>query len=150
MPDTAVADPAQVADQVPVVRTVRGTFAPGQTANPSGLSGRPSIGPLIRELTDNGAELVRILLAIARDDSTGRKLRIDAADKLLAYGFGRPAQAIELSGELTDTSALAGFTPEEMRAWLDMRRSARKTAQMAALAAETAPEPVSAPESVTR
>ena len=150
MPDTAVAERTRTPILEPIQRASGGRFAPGISANPTGLSGKPSLGPRIRELTHDGADILRAVVGVLNDSQSGRKLKLEAATWLADRGWGRPAQAIELSGELTDTSALAGFTPEEMRAWLDMRRSARKTAQMAALAAETASEPVPVPESATR
>jgi hypothetical protein len=84
-------------------------FKPGQSGNPGG---RPK---LLKELKDKiqlrGDELVEKLFSIAVDPpkvrKTGRKVFIDgpsarervmAIEKLLAYAYGRPVLAVEVSG----------------------------------------------------
>jgi hypothetical protein len=65
-----------------------GRWKPGQSGNPSG---RPKgVGPVVRDATMGGKELVEILLEIARHGT--EKSRITAATTLLAYAVGKPAE----------------------------------------------------------
>ena len=77
---------------------VRGRpFAPGNSANPGG---RPKgLASLVREQTNDGAELVAFMLSVLR----GRKkaplrLRMEAAAWLADRGFGKALQQMEVSG----------------------------------------------------
>ena len=105
-------------------RTVKGRFAPGVSGNPSG---RPRVDIGFRERCREfvTAEGWDILLEMAR--TPGRDQR-PALELLAAYGFGKPTQAVEHSGGVADTSALDGFTVDEMRAWLQVRRNQKAAA----------------------
>jgi hypothetical protein len=76
-------------------------FKPGQSGN---LSGRPKgaahLAKLIRDATEQGAELVRRILAVARgeDEKLGDPQSVRwAHDWLADRAFGRPQQSIEVT-----------------------------------------------------
>lgn len=80
-------------------------FAPGNRANPGG---RPkSFGALIRQQTDDGAELVAIALEIVRARRKPVKYRLQALEFLADRGWGKPVQ--EVDARVSHTSGLLVF-----------------------------------------
>jgi hypothetical protein len=68
---------------------------PGVCANPGG---RPrSLGRQIRDKTRDGRELVDFAVGLVRDRRASTKVRLDAAQFLAAYGWGRPVPHAEAS-----------------------------------------------------
>ena len=73
-------------------------WTPGQSGNPSG---RPkSFANVIREQTEDGRELVDLMLRVLRGEESGVRLadRIAAASWLSDRAWGKPIQATEISG----------------------------------------------------
>lgn len=110
-------------------RGARGRFAKGTSGNPGG---RPKLLAELKEkIQARGDELVDKLFAIAFEQPKARKVgrrvvldgaspkeRVMAIEKLLAYGYGKPVQAVELSGPgggPVRTSAIDNLTSGERR-----------------------------------
>jgi Family of unknown function (DUF5681) len=72
-------------------------FVKGQSGNPGGRP-KSNLGPLIREQTADGVELVEFMLSVFRGKRWSLKLRMEAATWLADRGFGRPVQATQISG----------------------------------------------------
>lgn len=146
--------PAENSDVTAAVKatTARGRpFQPGQTGNPGG---RPRGLAVLREsIQARGAHLVDELFAIV--DELPRQVpqdegpafyvgpthrdRIMAIDKLLAYGYDKPIQAVEVSGPgggPLATADVTRMTTEQRRARLE---ELTKAAQARTAAAETSP-----------
>ena len=71
-----------------------GTFQPGKSGNPGG---RPKEAAEVKALAQEyGAEAIEKLVALLRgeDDRVAKA----AADSLLDRGFGKPGQAVEMTG----------------------------------------------------
>ena len=89
-----------------------GAFRPGTSGNPRG---RPRTGlalaEKIREMVDP-AELVGIVLAIARDPGAPVKHRLAAVTLLADRGWSKPPVAIEIEASTTEIDVLA-MTPRE-------------------------------------
>lgn len=77
------------------VRGPDGRFLPGKSGNPGGA--HKVIYKLSRECQGHGAEAVATILEIMRTSKTAG-LRLAAARELLDRGFGKPAQALQVSG----------------------------------------------------
>jgi len=74
-------------------------FVPGQSGNPGG---RPKgLAGTIRAQTQDGETLVLFMLRVFRGEVDGVRLRdqLEAATWLADRGFGKPHQAMELSGK---------------------------------------------------
>jgi len=127
--DTLTPKPAAT----PIARATGGRWAPGQSGNPAG---RAQTGKAFRERCRKWANEKGFAILAEMAESAGRD-RSRATELLMAYAFGKPTQAVEYSGQVTRTDALDGFTVDEMRAWLEMRRKRN-----------TPPEPQPEPESV--
>jgi hypothetical protein len=81
-------------------------WRPGQSGNPGG---RPqSFTALIRESTQDGAEIVQFVLTVFRNGSV--RQRQWAADWLADRGFGRPIQMIGLMSTEEFTEAIQTIT----------------------------------------
>src|SRR5277367_6492497 len=73
----------------------RTAFKPGQSGNPGG---RPAVVKDIQELArQHTPESVDALLAALKRPGE----RVRAAEVLLAYGYGRPTQQMDVTGKLT-------------------------------------------------
>lgn len=71
-----------------------GTFKKGQSGNPGG---RPKECAEVKALArEYGAEAVEKLVALMRGED--ERVAKAAADSLLDRGYGKPGQAVELSG----------------------------------------------------
>ena len=74
-----------------------GTFAPGQSGNPSG---RPKTDIHIRDLARKHTEAaIATLLQIAQHGEN-ESARVSAATALLDRAWGRPTQAVEVDGQV--------------------------------------------------
>ena len=70
-------------------------FQPGQSGNPSG---RPKENAAIKALAREHTEAAIAVLVGALSDENGRT-RIAAAEALLDRGYGKPSQAVAVTGE---------------------------------------------------
>lgn len=74
-------------------------FKKGQSGNPAGRpAGGAALARQIRRATKEGRVVVDYLLKTLQY-SRSPKERTDAATLLLAYGFGKPVQPTEITGE---------------------------------------------------
>jgi hypothetical protein len=72
-------------------------FPPGKSGNPGG---RPKgFVAAIREATDDGLELVSLMLQVLRGELPGVRLRdrLEAASWLADRGFGKPTVAVDVT-----------------------------------------------------
>ena len=92
-----------------------GAFRPGTSGNPRG---RPRAGlalaEKIREMVDP-AELVGIVLAIARDPGVAVKHRLAAVTLLADRGWSKPPAAVEIEASMAGLDVLA-MSPAEREA----------------------------------
>jgi hypothetical protein len=92
-------------------------FRPGDDPRRN-RGGRPrGIVSHIREQTDDGRELIDLLLRIARDEEQPMKIRLEAICDVLDRGFGRAAQGLRLEVE-PQRPDIAAMSAEERRATL--------------------------------
>ena len=95
----------------PQNRDKTGRFLPGQSGNPGG---RPvGLSGLIRESTNDGAELVEFMLKVFRgelDDSV--RTRADAATWLADRAFGKPAQTANIGGDCERCASFDAEVPD--------------------------------------
>jgi hypothetical protein len=87
----------------PKTRNGAGHYLPGVSGNPGG---RPKgVERQVKDLVGEQGEKVLLLLwQIAQSSDQTTRDRISACEILLERGFGRPSQAVELSGGLLDGS----------------------------------------------
>jgi hypothetical protein len=78
-------------------RTAGGQFRKGVSGNPGGRAA--GLGAYIRTQTHDGQRIADFMLTVMND--TARKIDqpMEAATWLADRGFGKPAQAVELSGD---------------------------------------------------
>ncbi len=77
-------------------RAITGQFKPGQSGNPGG---RKKLDPTVRALArEHTPEAVELLMAIARGTDPAN-VRIDAMDRILWYGWGKPTATLDTSNE---------------------------------------------------
>ena len=83
--------------------------------------GRPKgIVSKIREQTDDGAEMVDLLLGVMRDATEPAKLRMEAAKDLLDRGFGRAVQTTaQLPVEPYPGQRLVAWDPADLNRLTD-------------------------------
>lgn len=78
-------------------------FQPGQSGNPNG---RPKLNLELQALARaQTAECLEVLQAIARDIKAPPAARVSAANSLLDRGWGKPAQSLDLTHDVTDRLA---------------------------------------------
>ncbi len=96
----------------PENRDISGRFLPGISGNPGG---RPvGLSGLIREATDEGAELVRFMLGLFRGEhGVDMRTRADAATWLADRGYGKSTQT-SVNGD--DCARCAAFDAESSTA----------------------------------
>jgi hypothetical protein len=70
-------------------------FKAGHAGGPGRPPGSKSLASMILEQTRNGAELVEIMVGIAREESASNKDKIAAVAWLADRGLGKVAQPIE-------------------------------------------------------
>jgi hypothetical protein len=105
----------------PVERRKDGTIAPGASGNPGGRpKGYADFREKCREHTD--ASIARLVAALSDE-----RLCVQAAQTLLAYGWGKPSSAPEDNEALKGLNPFEGMTPEELAAYLKARREARES-----------------------
>lgn len=122
-------------------------WKPGQSGNLHGravarANGVAAVATRIAAATDDGRELVEVVLTILRDPSAGRAIRLEAATWLADRWLGKPIQATEmlvLRGRVDDQQEQY----ERQRSGLDLSRlSDEQIAQLASLCEAALPSPV--------
>ena len=93
-------------------------WKPGQSGNPSGKP-KDTIGPLARK---HGPEAIRLLLDIMRN-ARDQGHRIKAAQIILERGFGKPREALEITGTVGLAPAIDGPPSETREAWIERKRA---------------------------
>ena len=103
-----------------LIATTSTKFQPG-AAWRGNAAGRPRVGEsvaeLIRSLCGQDAKpLVEQLLGLATGGHRDVKARIEAIKLLLAYGFGKPLESLNISGGVTtiDPAKLARLSDAEL------------------------------------
>lgn len=92
-------------------------FQKGQSGNPGGRpKGTAGLCERIRKETQDGDELVTIMLGMARGDNRFAQPRdIIAAVKWLSeYGFGKPVEQVEHSVDESLEGLIAGSYPKKL------------------------------------
>jgi hypothetical protein len=90
-------------------------FKPGQTGNPRGINDNERV-EVQRLARGFGREALERLVEIMR---TGRESnQILAAEALLNRGFGKPAQAVEVTGDIRSFVVELPRLPETVDQWL--------------------------------
>jgi hypothetical protein len=113
------------ASNEPQNRDTSGRFKPGVSGNPGG---RPvGLSQLIRSKTDDGNELVEMMLQVFRGElGEDVRARVQAASWLSDRAFGRPRPMSEMPPESAHAYSVDGKDPvEELKAKLDAIRARR-------------------------
>ena len=88
-------------------------FKPGQSGNPLGsVAPQRGLSKAIRSLTNQGRELLELLLGYVRDPSVSHVVRLKACEVLLNYGFGPPREMVD--GDEESKVDLSKLTPDQM------------------------------------
>ncbi len=116
------------------------TFKPGQSGNPGGRpAGYNGLAKQIRAATNNGKELLDLLLDIARGQIPGgstAKEKMVAAQILLNRGWGKAPETVEvISRRLEPTIDVRGWSVEK----LEKVRALRDLLQPAVIPIESEP-----------
>lgn len=81
------------------LRDAQGRFVPGVSGNPSGQTS--AVREAKRRAEEKAPDAIDMLWDIAKDRNAAKGVRVQAISELLDRGLGKPKQAIDLSGELT-------------------------------------------------
>lgn len=110
-----------------------GKFQPGVSGNPGG---RPKTRKAVQEYAQlHTFEMIDIQASIARDRRAGKVARIMASKEVLAQGWGKPTQPVELTGKdgkpiesrTEDPFDLSKLSTEELKAWRGLLEKASNT-----------------------
>lgn len=105
-----------------------------RAGNPTWVRGGPSPNPggrptkradLTQLVQSHGPELIAVLLSIALASETAPRDRISASQLLLAYGFAKPTQGIEICVPENKPMNLAALSVAELRTLREMVVKAR-------------------------
>ena len=109
----------------PENRDGSGRFLPGQSGNPGG---RPAgLSGLIRESTNDGAELVEFMLKVFRGElGESVRTRADAATWLADRAFGKPAQTSNIGGDCERCAAFDAEVPDPVEQIMEKLSSMRE------------------------
>jgi hypothetical protein len=122
-------------------------WKPGISPNPLGQHyGLLEIAKRLRRESKNGREVVEFLMETLRDPTAGRRIRLQAAEVILAYAYGRPREVIELQegGGASDALAVVRRLSREDRDALATILS--RALEPSPAPVETVAEPVRADE----
>lgn len=81
-------------------RDSQGRFIPGVSGNPAGQTS--SVREAKRRAEEKAPDAIDMLWTIASDVDAAKGTRVQALSELLDRGLGKPKQAIDLYGEVTD------------------------------------------------
>lgn len=100
-------------------------WAPGQSGNPSGkpkrmieieIDGEKVLISFADACRNHAKEALDVTLEIMRDKTVAPAVRLDAAKDIKDRAFGRPTQAVELTGANGGPIEYANLTDEEVDA----------------------------------
>ncbi len=141
MPTTVAAPVDSSPAKTGPTRDTSGRWLPGQSANPSG---RSSDAQEFRARCRQWAKEKGFAILAELAGKSGRD-QTKATELLMAYGLGKPTQAVEHSGSIgTDTGILddLGMTVDEIRHVLQIRRQRIAEAESAQPQESVAPTAV--------
>jgi hypothetical protein len=106
-----------MANSHPVTANLVTPWVPGQSGNRLGQhGGLLNVAMRLRRATKDGKEVCDFLVGVLRDATERSAIRIQAAELILAYAYGKPRESIELIEERpgVDRRALiAALSPGE-------------------------------------
>ena len=102
-------------------RLENGTFPKGKSGNPNG---RPKIVEEFRDRARKATDEFVIAAWISEVESMGDNW-VKASELLAAYGYGRPAQSMELTGKGGGPIEYRDMTTEQLKALLAQQMAAK-------------------------